>query len=119
MNQQRPRFKKMLIKSSQIIAIGSFAVAASLNLPSPAIAGSFPGLPKIIMDGMPCGAVQGGFNEPSNCIVLRERVNVFQGFLGNRQPAIDYCQQKYGGGASVVWKFGLRWCATPYQQPGV
>jgi hypothetical protein len=110
------QLEKMPTKPNPIVAIALFAVAAFFNFPSPANAGSFPGAYK--MDGMPCDAIQSGFNEPSNCIVLRERVNLFQGLLGNRQPAIQYCQQKYGGNVLVVWKFGLRWCATPYQQPG-
>lgn len=114
----RAQSEEISTKSIPIVAIALFLVAAFFNFPSPANAGSFPGAYKIIMDGMPCDAIQRGFNEPSNCIVLLERVNLFQGLLGNRQPAIEYCQQKYGGSALVVWKFNLRWCATPYQQPG-
>jgi hypothetical protein len=85
-----------------------FVIALPTTLPAkPVNAGTFPGLPSIIKDTLPC-------NKFSNCIMLRERVHIFQG-LGNSRSAINYCRAKYGNEATVEWKFGLRWCATPYQ----
>jgi hypothetical protein len=70
-------------------------------------AGSFPGFGKVLQDTLPCVDPLGR----DNCIYLQERVNIFQG-LGKSKPALEYCRQKYGSDATVVWKLGLRWCAT-------
>jgi hypothetical protein len=95
--------------SMPIVAVGS----AIVSFPSsPAHAGTFPGMNKIIQDLMPCDAIRASNRQPSSCIILRERVNLFQG-LGKTKSAQQYCQEKYGTDTSVVWKIGLRWCATP------
>lgn len=73
-------------------------------------AGAFPGWGGIIGDTLPC---QPSLSQYSNsCILIHERVNLFQGLRGS-QPALQYCREKYGSNASVVWRLGLRWCATP------
>jgi hypothetical protein len=91
------------------IPIVAAATAISINavVADRANAGSFPGLGKVIQDTLPCIDPFGR----NNCIYLQERVNIFQG-LGKSKSAIEYCRQKYGSDATVVWKLGLRWCAT-------
>jgi hypothetical protein len=88
------------------VASGSLGLTAALIV-YPSHAGSFPGLGKVIQDTLPCVDPFGR----NNCIYLQERVNIFQG-LGKSKSALEYCRQKYGRDATVVWKLGLRWCAT-------
>jgi hypothetical protein len=76
---------------------------------SPVHAGTFPGPAKQFI---PCDAIRASDRQPGSCIILRERVNLFQG-LGKTKSAQQYCQEKYGTDTSVVWKIGFRWCATP------
>jgi hypothetical protein len=98
-----------------VVTAGTAGLAAGaiVSCPSsPAHAGSFPGMNTIIQDLMPCDAIRDSNRQPGSCIILRERVNLFQGF-GKTKSAQQYCQEKYGKDTSVVWKIGLRWCATP------
>jgi hypothetical protein len=92
--------------SMPIVGVGSAIVSFT---PSPAHAGTFPGPAKQFI---PCDAIRASDRQPGSCIILRERVNLFQG-LGKTKSAQQYCQEKYGTDTSVVWKIGLRWCATP------
>jgi hypothetical protein len=89
-----------------VVTSSSLGLAAA-SIVYPAHAGSFPGLGKVIQDTLPCIDPFGR----NNCIYLQERINIFQG-LGKSKSAIEYCRQKYGNDATVVWKLGLRWCAT-------
>jgi hypothetical protein len=93
--------------------VSSAATAISLSsliaLQTPAQAGTFPGLYGIMKDSLPCNSSYG------ECIMLRERVNFFLGWFGKTISAEEYCQRKYGNGTTVVWRFGMRWCAGPYQ----
>lgn len=95
-----------------IVTAGTAGLAAGaiVSFPSsPAHAGTFPGPAKQFI---PCDAIRASDRQPGSCIILRERVNLFQGF-GKTKSAQQYCQEKYGKETSVVWKIGLRWCATP------
>jgi hypothetical protein len=84
-----------------LVASGSLGLAATS---SPAMAWTFPGSSTFIQ---PCYGTL-------NCVTYRERLNLFQG-LGKSKSAIDYCREKYGNEATVQWRFGVRWCATPFQ----
>jgi hypothetical protein len=90
---------KMLLIAMALSLPVTFLPAKQTN------AGSVPRTPPILWD---CAR----YNTCTT--MLRERVNIFQG-LGKSKPAIDYCRAKYGNEATVEWKFGFRWCATPYQ----
>jgi hypothetical protein len=98
----------MSYKSSFATKLFAIGLAAASIVSPPAHAGTFPFLGKIIQDTLPCVDPLGR----NNCIYLQERVNIFQGSLGSKS-AIEYCRKKYGNDATVVWKLGLRWCATP------
>jgi hypothetical protein len=91
-------------------AVGFTSAFVSPIATPAARAGSFPGLGGIIKDTLPCQPSLSRF--PNSCILLHERINLFQGLRGSK-PALQYCREKYGSNASVVWRLGLRWCATP------
>jgi hypothetical protein len=88
---------------ASIAAVVTIGLTAVSPLTTPAMAKTFPGSSSVVM---PCYG--------TNCVTLRERLNIFQG-LGKSKPAIDYCREKYGNEATVEWWLGLRWCATPFQ----
>jgi hypothetical protein len=91
---------------AQLAAL-SVVTSSSLGLATvstPAMAWTFPGSSTFVK---PCYGTL-------NCVTFRERLHILQG-LGKSKPAIDYCREKYGNEATVEWRFGLRWCATPFQ----
>lgn len=96
------------------VAATSFGLAAIsimfLSSTPSAQAGAFPGWGQVTQDTMPCNPYLSQYK--NSCILLHERINLFQGLRGSK-PAIQYCREKYGSNASVVWRLGLRWCATP------
>jgi hypothetical protein len=101
--------------TSPLVIMPTTALVSAISIVSPiathtAHAGAFPGWGQIIGDTLPC---QPSLSHMKNsCILLHERINLFQGLRGSK-PALQYCQEKYGSNATVVWRLGLRWCATP------
>jgi hypothetical protein len=94
--------------TNPLVSIPTTLAGSAIAIPV-AQAGTFPGLGGIIKDTLPCVTLSNGYN---NCILLHERINLFQGLRGSK-PALQYCREKYGNDAFVVWRLGLRWCATP------
>jgi hypothetical protein len=94
--------------SMPIVAVGSAIALPTVAVP--AHAGTFPGWGGIVGDTLPCQPSLSRFS--NSCILLHERINLFQGLRGSK-PALQYCREKYGSNASVVWRLGMRWCATP------